>query len=453
MEGLEVRSAYLQDSSVSRLFDWTNSMRLVQFLPSVLLIGLVTTVSFAGEHDWPQWRGPERDGHAAPQPLLSLWPEGGPKLKWSVDTLGLGYSSQAVADSRVFTMGADQEQCFVVCLDVNSGSTLWRTPISRASTKDDYLHGWGGGPRSTPTVDGKNVYALSDLGTVACLSTEDGSIRWKVDLLEFPDASVPKWGFSESVLIDGNRAVVTPGGKNLVVALDKNSGEVLWNSEGISEGAQYVSVMQGTFNDVPFYTTASASGLHIFHAESGEKLFHTPESGNRTAVIPTPIIDLPFVYHTSDYGAGNVLVKLSGRPGTLQAETVYHLDNKSMQNHHGGVVLVDGVIYGFTKADGGQWMAQDLESGETLWMHKIRGARSGSISYADGHLYCYNDGDGSLHLVKPSRQGWEETGRLVLPKQTSFERGSGAIWAHPIVARQTLLIRDQELLFAYDIAK
>lgn len=238
-----------------------------------------------------------------------------------------------------------------------------------------------------------------------------------------------------------------------MVGLDKMSGEKVWSSKGIDAPAQYTSAIRHQVGDAPVYLNASKSGLFGVDPRSGEKLFQSPVTGNNVAVIPTPIVSGDFVYHTSDYGAGNALLKLSSGSIGIAAEQIYHLQNKSMQNHHGGVVLVDGVVYGFTNANGGQWMAQDLESGETLWSELIRPYKSGAIAYADGRLYCYNDKDGSLYLVEANRDAWKPAGRLTLPEQTELARKSGAIWAHPVIADQMVLIRDQNLIFAFDIAR
>lgn len=427
--------------------------------PRLFLLAAVTSLlvggpSLAGDADWPQWRGPHRDGHAAPQSLLQQWPESGPKLKWAFRDAGRGYSALAVVDGRAYTMGSRDSQTLVICLDAETGKSVWEKPIDRASVKDDYLHGWGGGPRSTPTVDGEHLYALSDLGTLACLEISDGNIVWSVSLVERFGGEVPKWGYSESPLVDGDRVLVTPGGKQFLVGLDKRTGKKVWGSQGFDGPAQYVSVLRHAVGDVAFYVTASQPGLVAFSAQSGERLFESTVTGNVTAVIPTPVVDGDLLYHTSAYGAGNVLLRLSATgQGGVQAEQEYHHGTKSMENHHGGVVLVEGVIYGFTKTGGGGWMAQDLKSGEMLWSERLRSTRSGSICYADGRLYCYNDDDGTLLLVQPSRDGWQPRGQLTLPEQTELDRGSGAIWAHPVVADQMLLIRDQDLIYAYDIAR
>lgn len=408
----------------------------------------------AGEADWPQWRGPNRDGHAAPQQLLQEWPAGGPKIKWEFGGAGIGYSAFSIRDQRLYTMGTRDDGCYTLCIDATAGKLIWESRISRATTSEDYAHGWGGGPRSTPTLDGDFVYALSDAGVLACLTADEGKLVWSVDFVADFEAAIPKWGFSESVLIDGDRVIATPGGTSFLVGFDKKSGEVVWRSRGLDDSAQYVSPLRHTVGNVSFYVTASKSGLSAFDTENGKLLFQNGATGNDVAVIPTPIVRQNLLYHTSDYGAGNVLLRLTaGDNRSLQAEALYHLSTKSMQNHHGGVVLVDGVIYGSSKSSGGVWMAQDLQTGETLWEERMRPNRSGSIAYADGRLYCYNDEDATLLLVEPSREQFKQVGELKLPETTQIDRGSGAIWAHPVIADGTLYLRDQDLIFAFDIAR
>lgn len=413
-----------------------------------------TSLCVAGEADWPQWRGPNRDGHAAPQKLLQEWPAGGPKVKWEFGGAGIGYSAFSIRDNRLYTMGTRDDGCYTLCIDATEGKLIWESRISRATTGEDYAHGWGGGPRSTPTLDGDFVYALSDAGVLACLTAAAGDLVWSVDFVADFKATIPKWGFSESVLVDGDRVIATPGGTSFLVGFDKRSGSVVWQSRGVDDQAQYVSPMRHTVGGVSFYVTASKSGVSAFDVETGELLFQNSATGNDVAVIPTPIAHDNLLYHTSDYGAGNVLLRLTaGDKRSLQAEALYHLSTKSMQNHHGGVVLVDGVIYGSSKSSGGTWMAQDLQTGQTLWEERMRPNRSGSIAFADGRLYCYNDEEATLMLVEPSREGLKKVGELKLPETTQIERGSGAIWAHPVIANGTLYLRDQDLIFAFDIAR
>ncbi|MDE0862593.1 MAG: PQQ-like beta-propeller repeat protein [Rubripirellula sp.] len=410
--------------------------------------------ALAGEEDWPQWRGPNRDGHSPAKNLIKSWPESGPPVRWTFADAGIGYSTVAVVDGRLYTLGSSEGRCFAICLNLKDGALIWKTDFCRAGTSDDYNNGWGGGPRSTPTVDGDQVFVLSDIGVLACLDKASGKIRWKTDLVIDHGGKIPTWGYSDSALVDGARVVVTPGESKFLLAVDRDNGKEVWKSKGFNAGAQYVSIMKGKVDQTTFYLSASKTGMVAFDTQTGIELFADTASGNRIAVIPTPILHQNQIYHTSAYGAGNTLLNLSSAgQGSLKAESAYHLQGKTMENHHGGVVLVDGTIFGFSKANGGVWMAQDLETGSTLWEEKIRPNKSGSICYADQRLYCYNDKDGTVFLVEPSRSGWLKKGSLQLPRQTEIPRGKGAIWAHPVVAAQTLIIRDQDLIYAFEIAE
>ena len=412
-----------------------------------------SSIGHAEDGDWAQWRGPARDGIAGKQSLLQTWPEGGPKLAWTYPAAGVGYSSSAISNGRLYTIGQRNEDCVAICLDAKTGKEIWVQRFDRGTKSDDYLTGWGGGPRSTPTVDGDHAYFLSDLGELACLKTSDGSKVWSKNLIKDFGGGVPQWGCSESVLIDGDKLLCTPGGKTFMVGLNKKTGEKVYESKGFDNASQYVSIMKTTVGGVPIYVTAAKPGLVAFHAETGELQFTSPKTGNPTAVIPTPILSGNQIYHSSAYKAGNALLNLSVDGGKVNMEQVYHLDKESMENHHGGYVLHEGTIYGFTNALRGAWVAQDLKTGEILWNHKTGKARSGSIAFADGMLYCYDDAEGVCYLVAPSREGWQEKGSVKLPKSWEGDRQRGAIWAHPVVAGQKLFIRDQELIYAFDIAR
>lgn len=373
-------------------------------------------------------------------------------MKWEADGIGAGYSSMSVVDDGLYTLGASDGQCYAMRLDAAKGTPVWKTPFSRAGKDGDYLVGWGAGPRSTPTVDGESVFVLSDVGVFACLDRVTGQIQWSTDLVADHGGEIPKWGYSESALVDGDRVIVTPGKAAFMIALNRSNGEKVWQSAGVDVRAHYISAMKTTFNGVDFYVTGANNGIVGFDCKTGEKLFEEEATGADIATIPTPILSGSQIYHTSGYGDGNMLLQLIAGSAGVDSEQIYHNTGKTMGNKHGGVVLVDGVIYGFSQAGGGTWMAQDLASGEVLWQEKIRGNKSGSIAYADGLLYCYNDGDGSVYLVPPSRDGWAPVGQVKLPRETSIPRDRGAIWAHPVIAGQMLYIRDQDLLFAYDIA-
>jgi outer membrane protein assembly factor BamB len=407
--------------------------------------------TFAEDGDWSQWRGPNRDGYAAKQSLLKAWPEEGPNLVWSFDAAGLGYSSVAVVGDDLFTMGKRDQNNLLLCMDAKTGKEKWASLLGPAASSDSYLTGWGDGPRCTPTVHGDLVFALCDLGSFGCFRRSDGEKVWSVHLVNDLGGSVPKWGYSESALIDGDRVMITPGGSSYMVGLDINTGKKTWTTE-FSEGANYVSIIKHTFEGVPVYLSACRQGLVGIHCETGELLFKNDATKNDIAVIGTPIVSENVVYHSAAYGSGNSATKVMMVDGKLEASKMYHNPKESMANHHGGNILKDGAIFGFSKDLRGVWMAQDLETGKVLWSKKIGRATSGSIACADGLLYCYDDQDGICYLVMPDRSGWKELGKVKLPETTSTERNKGAIWAHPVIAKQMLLIRDQEKIFAFDIA-
>ncbi len=424
----------------------------IQYLVHVVFISVATSANAIAilDGDWKQWRGPNRDGHAAPQSLLKEWPANGPKLTWSVSTAGTGYSSVSVEGEKLYTLGKRDKNNVLICLNAKSGTEIWVSLIGRAANSKDYNTGWGDGPRSSATIDDEFVYALSDIGDLGCFRKADGEPVWAVNLVSDFGGRVPEWGYSESVLIDGDRLIVTPGGKNFLVGLDKRTGAKIWASE-FSAGAQYVSVVKHSFDGVPVYLTACERGLVGIHCETGKLLFKNEETGNGTAVVSTAIVSGNVIYHSSAYKAGNVAVRVSAIDGVLSAVQLYHESKESMENHHGGYVLHDGAIIGFTNTLRGAWIAQDLLTGKVLWSKKIGKSRSGSIAFADGMAYCYDDQEGICTLARVSRTGFKEIGQLKIPEQTDSDRKQGAIWTHPVIAGQMLYIRDQEKIFAYDL--
>src|SRR5262245_17059114 len=292
--------------------------------------------------DWPQWRGPNRDGHSAATGLLQKWPEGGPKLLFKTDKLGAGYGSPAVAGGKLVILGAEDpdsgDKEFAQALDPATGKELWRTPIETAN--GGYAYQWGTGPRSTPTVDGDRVYVLGAKGDLRCLNLTDGKSVWAKNLVKDLGGSIPGWGYCESVLIDGDKVVCTPGGnKGAVAALDKMTGNVLWRSEDLKDGAGYASLVVSEGGGVRQYVTQTMQSACSVRATDGKLLWRRADIGYRTAVIPTPVVHGDHVFVTAGYGAGCELIKLSadGKDG-VKAEKVYTA--KVITNHHGGVVRV-----------------------------------------------------------------------------------------------------------------
>jgi outer membrane protein assembly factor BamB len=402
----------------------------------VLTILLVSTVSLAG--DWAQWRGPNRDGRSAETGLLKAWPEGGPKLLWRADGLGKGFSTVAIAGDRIYTAGDKDGAAYVHALELDGGEMVWSVKIGKAGAP-----GWGGftGPRSTPTVDGDVLYVMGQYGELLCLRTEDGAKVWEKHMTGDFGGKRPEWGFSESVLIDGDQLVCTPGDrKGAIVALDKRTGAQLWQTKDFTDRAHYSSLVCAEIEGVKQYvqlTPASVVGV----STDGAVLWQAKRKG-KTAVIPTPIVSGNKVYVTSGYGIGCNLFEITRSGGKFQARQVYA--EKSMADQHGGAVRIGDYVYGYCDAKG--WVCQELATGALKWTEKKQVGK-GSLVYADGYLVLRSESKGTVGLIKATPDGYEETGRFVQP-----DFGKPKTWPHPVIAGKKLYLRDQDILLCYDVA-
>jgi outer membrane protein assembly factor BamB len=393
----------------------------------------------AGSHDWPQWRGVHRDGISSETGLLQEWPRKGPPLAWKATGLGAGFSGVSVSDGRVFTMGErpDPEkpqgpvETFVIALDEAGGKELWATRIGAR-------HG-DGGPRSTPTVDGDRVFALSPHGDLLCLEAATGKRHWGKSLRGDFGGQVGNWHYSESVLIDGDRLICTPGGKEaMLVALDKKTGETVWKAQVPGgDRAEYSSVVIADANGLKQYVQFLSRGVVGIKADDGTFLWRYDHPANGTANCSTPVYHADRVFAASAYGQGGGEVRLVRDGDRTTAREVFFV--RGMENHHGGMVLVDGYLYG---EGGGRLYCIDFRSGKVMW-HEGRPGK-GSIAYADCRLYYRNE-DGPVALVEANPKKYVERGRFEPPK------GSGPAWPHPVLANGKLYLRHAELLLCYDV--
>ncbi|MCA9232777.1 MAG: PQQ-like beta-propeller repeat protein [Planctomycetales bacterium] len=407
----------------------------------ILLVGLVSCLfieSLVGEEaNWPQWRGPQRDDISTETGLLQEWPEAGPQRVWLFEDCGLGYSGPAIVGDRLYILGARDETEQLICLQASDGKELWSAQVGPMLE-----NGWGNGPRSTPTVDGQRVYVLGGQGNLVCFNAADGSQLWLKTMQEF-GGSIPVWGFSESPTIHQEKLLCTPGGeKGAIVALDKISGDLLWQARELTDEAHYSSIVTTEHLGKQVGIQLLVSQLVGFDLDSGQLLWSSPWGG-RTAVIPTPIVWDDKVYVTSGYGAGCMMVRM-GDGQTV--EQVY--DSNLMSNHHGGVIRIGENIFGHSNTKG--WTCQNFDTGEKVWQERsVLG--KGAIAYADGRFYCLSEDEGEVALIAASAAGWEEHGRFRLEPQTKIRSEKGKIWTHPVIAGGRLYLRDQDLLFSFDI--
>lgn len=418
---------------------------------------LAGTAAFAADpkeskesFDWPQWQGPDRNATSKETGLLKEWPKEGPPLAWTAKKLGGGDSAPAVAGGVVYVMGTRGGDDVVVALSEKDGSEVWASKIG--GIPKQRMPQSQEGPGGTPAVDGERVYAVGMGGDLVCLQTKDGKEVWRVSFTKDFGGKIPMWSFRESPLVDGDNVICTPGGPDAtLVALDKTNGKVVWKSKVPGDpAAAYSSVIAIDAAGQKQYVQLTAKTLVGVAAADGKFLWNYDKPANRMGInCSTPVYTDGQVFAASAYGTGGGLVKLTkdGKDG-VKAEQVYA--TKSMENHHGGMILYDGCLYGANGGnEGGFLICLDFKTGKVLWDEREDPKRveKGSIAFADGRLY-YRTESGTVLLIEPNPKEYVEKGRFKQP-----DRSKSPAWAHPVIANGKLYIRDQDLLFCYDVKK
>lgn len=388
--------------------------------------------------DSPQFRGPRRDGHSSAGNIVNSWPKSGPKPAWSAGGLGSGYAAVSVANGRVYTMGLNGTDEKVFALNERDGKPAWSVSTGGGAYRD----GTGDGPRCTPTIDGDRVYALGALGDLVCLDAKSGQRRWHKNILKEFDGRNITWGICESPLIDGDKVIVTPGGRGAaMVALNKDNGNLIWKSRVPGDpNAGYASAIAVDVGGVRQYVNFTARGMIGVRADDGEFLWQNGSAANGTANCSAAVFHENHIFYGSGYGTGGACLRLESNGNTTRAEELYK--TKDMTNHHGGMVVVDGFLYGCDEAI---LTCLDMVSGKVMW--KDRSPGKGSITLADGLLIVRSQ-DGPVTLVEVNSQRYVEKGQFDQPN-----RSRRNAWAYPVVANGHLWLRDQETLLCYDLRR
>ena len=402
----------------------------------------------ASTSDWPQWRGPARDGISKESGLLKQWPASGPKLLWQLKDIGDGYSGPSVVGARLYLMsnrGMDNE--FVQALSAQDGKVIWTTRVGNVGNPDQnpkYPKA-----RSTPTVDGNYIYALSSDGDLVCLETKTGKIRWQKSLRKDFGGQPHEWAYSESPLVDGDVVVVTPGGADAtIVALNKKTGALVWKSAvpgGDPAGYASAIVMQGAGRKQ--YVQFLSKGLVGVDAKTGEFLWRYKEVVKGPAQVFTPIARDGYVY-AGALGIGGGLIRLKPEGNGVVAEQVYF--TRGLPSGFGGAVLIGEYLYGSDIAEQ-KVVAVEFTTGKIMW--KADSVGRSSFAYADGLLYVHS-WKGEVGLVEATAEGYREKGRFTPPDQPKGAQGSpyaDTAYAHPVISNGVLYIRDAGILWAYDI--
>jgi hypothetical protein len=436
----------------------------------LISIALLLVASRLLADDWPQFRGPKRDGLSAETGLLKSWPKSGPKLVWSFKNAGLGFSSYSVVGNTFYTLGSRDNDEIILALDALKGTELWTVKLGPIFTSEENVQ-WGDGPRSTPTIDGKRLYALGAQGELVCLDISAAKPKevWRKNLItDFGGVMMTGWGYSESPLVDGKLLLVTPGGNGgTVAALDKEAGTVVWRTTDIKHAAAYTSVMAADINGQRQYIQTSyepdpdgndkndGSFINGFAAKGGKLLWSQKIfKGYEYLIASNPLIKDSLVYHSAgDHIAACHLFEI-GKDNKL-TDKYSKASQKIMKNNHGGVVRVGDHVYGYSDNRG--WVCQDFASGKVAWEERndLECFGSGSLMAADGMLYCVSD-KGTVGLVEASPKGFELAGSVQMPELSKFPKTrktstSSKVWSYPVVANGHLYVRDSEFIYCFDV--
>ena len=396
-------------------------MKIAIIVAIGILFCFLSAMSFAA--DWPQWRGPDRDGVSSETGWSSSWPEDGPKQAWKL-SVGVGYSSIAVSDGRVYTMGNVDKTDTIYCLNADTGAEIWKHSYPCVAEGNEHP-----GTASTPTVDGGFVYTMSREGHVNCLDAESGDVVWSKHVVEDFGAEVPEWEFSSSPLILGEKLILDVG---IALALDKSTGELVWKTKDYGDvwedienpGGGYSSAIAFRLGDAQALAVFNASGLVILDPENGQELMLHPWKTSYNINAATPIVSGDEVFISSGYDVGGAVLKIS------EGKLVPVWQSKEMRNHLNSSVLWEGHLYGF---DEKQLSCLDWKTGEVKWTQK--GLGKGSLMLADGKLIALGD-KGKLVIADASPDGFNEL--------ASVKILSGLCWTVPVLSNGKIYCRNHE---------
>lgn len=397
-----------------------------------LLVALFFTSVNLNAQEKAQWRGNNRDGIYNETGLLKSWPAEGPKMLWHFDELGDGHASAAVTSNGIYTAGMIGDKGFVFALDL-SGKLLWKTEYGTEWTEN-----WNG-VRSTPLVENDNIYILSSFLKLVCLNRADGKIKWSVDFMKDYGAPNIQWGVTENLMIEGNKLFCTPGGPETnVVALDKNTGKLIWQSKGNGEKSAYCSPIMVKMGNKNILVTQTASSILGIDSENGNLLWKHEQTNQWSVHANAPVFDKGYLYTSSGYGRGGVMLKLSS-DGTSVTEV---WRDTNLDNRMGGIVAVNGRIYG-TGDKNRKLFCLDWATGKVLYSANLM--TPGNVIYAEGLIYAYGE-NGQVGLIEAQENQFNLISSFKVPY------GANQHWAHLVIANKKLYVRHGASLMVYDIA-
>jgi outer membrane protein assembly factor BamB len=406
---------------------------------TLLIIIAVIFSCFANGQKISEWRPENRTGVSAETGLMKSWPAAGPTMLWSNSELASGHSQPSFGGNTIYITGNDGNDDILFALSME-GKIIWKTVIGRAWTSTNPES------RATPTVEGNKVYTSSGFGDLACIDGTSGKIIWTYKASELNKGTYGTWGIAESLLIDGNKVFYSPGGpQTMTVAIDKVTGNVIWKSASLNDKPGYVSPILINYAGRKMLINVSLGHIFAVDITNGDILWKVSleKSGDFDLIkCTTPLYKDGMVYVTGGYDTGGMMVKI-GNDG--KSASVAWTD-PVLDNHHGGVVLLNGYIYGsnWLNNNNGNWCCIDWKTGKKMWEEPWK--CKGSIISAEGMLYIYDEKNGNVGLVKATPEKFD----LISSFKVTLGK-TGPFWAHPVIRNGVLYLRHTNALMAYAI--
>jgi outer membrane protein assembly factor BamB len=432
---------------------FTAPLETLHMTPRLALLAAAACGPLAAAADWPGFRGPNRDGLSPETGLLQQWPKDGPKQVWTAKKLGTGFGTPSVADGKIFGTGTRDGKDGVWALKEADGTELWFTPFADPVKVGRQANGPGG----TPTYHDGKVYAVSLGGTLVCLDAKTGKEQWKKSYLTDFGGAVPQWGYNDSPLVDGDKLICAPcGTKAAVAAVKLKDGEVVWQTElRAGRGGGYSSPVKATFNKVPVYVVllGDAAGVVGVSAESGKVLwqYKGQAATGSTAQIPIPIVKDDKVWVSCSYGGGAALLQIVPKGDGFEAKELKAYKKPDLNNHHGGMVLVGDHIYFGHDQNNGKPVCVEFKTGDIKWGPEnipAGGQKSAAVLHADGRLYFRYE-NGTMVLIEPDPKELKVVSSFKLPAPD--QPSNRESWPHPVIVNGKLLVRDQTVMYCYDV--
>jgi outer membrane protein assembly factor BamB len=397
----------------------------------IFLFMLVISASSISAQSFNNWRGPVRDGHYPDKGLLKQWPESGPEMLWVYENLGIGFSSPVVANGKIYVTGMEGDMGYIYILS-SKGVLENKFPYGKEDT------GNYPGARSTPTIAGNLMYMAASQGEFVCMDLNTGSKKWSVNLFNDLDGINIRWGFTENIVIDGDMVFISPGGKkHNIVALNRHTGAIIWANDEKDGLSAYCSPLIINHNGRKMLITMMARDVVALETTTGKLIWSYPYANQRNIHPNTPVYHQGDLFVFSGYGMGGYKLRISSDGNSVTQVW----ENKLLDNQLGGVVLIDGFIYGAGDRNR-RWFGVSWETGDVV--SESREIDKGTVIAADGMMYAYTE-RGELALLKPDKGRFEITGK------TNITHGKNQHWAHLVINNGILYVRHGNAIMAYNI--